>query len=51
MSEMNSFKSKTKDLLLRPVCLEDASEIFSLVDKSRDSLRQFLPWLDHNKTG
>ncbi|MEI7489459.1 MAG: GNAT family N-acetyltransferase, partial [Chryseobacterium sp.] len=47
---MNSFKSKTKDLLLRPVRLEDALEIFSLVDESRDSLRQFLPWLNHNKT-
>jgi ribosomal-protein-serine acetyltransferase len=39
-----------REFSLRPVRLSDASEIFALVDESRDSLREFLGWLDHNKT-
>ena len=47
---MNTLINQLEDLSLRLVRPEDAPEIFSLVDGSRVSLREFLPWLDHNKT-
>ena len=44
------FKNLSKVLRLRHVQKDDAVEIFSLVDESRASFREFLPWLDHNKS-
>lgn len=37
-------------LVLRLIQHTDADEIFSLVDSNRQRLRQWLPWLDFNKT-
>ena len=50
MAKVNEFKDPPKSLSLRLVRREDAQEIFALVEKSRVSLREFLPWLDHNQT-
>ncbi|MEN9520262.1 MAG: hypothetical protein RLZZ381_2850 [Cyanobacteriota bacterium] len=36
--------------ILSLVELEDAEEIFALVDTSRDRLREWLPWVDLNTT-
>lgn len=33
-------------LILRPVQLSDAYELFCLIDASRQTLRQYLPWVD-----
>jgi ribosomal-protein-serine acetyltransferase len=38
------------DLFLKQLDLEDAPEIFDLVDENRAFLRQWLPWLDGNTT-
>ncbi len=37
-------------LHLRSLNPKDASELFALVDTNRSYLKQWLPWLDHNKT-
>ena len=36
------------DLMLRQARLEDADELFALVDANRQYLREWLPWLDVN---
>ncbi|MCD1294763.1 RimJ/RimL family protein N-acetyltransferase [Methanocella sp. CWC-04] len=38
----------SEDLELRPLEEEDAEELFALVDKNREYLRKWLPWLDAN---
>ena len=37
-------------IVLSLVKLEDAEEIFTLVDVSRNYLREWLPWIDSNTT-
>ncbi len=37
------------DLLLRYLTPADAPQLFSIVDKNRARLKQWLPWLDRNK--
>ena len=44
-------KKVDSNIVLNMVKLEDAEEIFSLVDTSRDYLRKWLPWVDSNTTG
>lgn len=39
-----------EEVSLKLASLEDAEELFQLTDKSRDHLREWLPWLDHSKT-
>lgn len=39
-----------KDLALKLVEMRDAERIFELTDRSRDALKEWLPWLDHTKT-
>ena len=34
---------------LRPIALEDAADLFAVVDANRAHLRQWLPWLDKNQ--
>ena len=34
---------------LRTMSIHDASELFSLVDRNRNYLRQFLGWVDSNR--
>jgi len=50
MDRSRSYKNCPESLSIRPVQRDDAYEIFSLVEESRASLREFLPWLDHNQT-
>ncbi|WP_146551394.1 GNAT family N-acetyltransferase [Rummeliibacillus sp. SL167] len=38
------------ELLLRPVAIEDAEILFTLTDKDRLYLREWLPWVDATKT-
>lgn len=38
------------DLELRELAENDADDLFQLVDKNRQYLRQWLPWLDNEKT-
>ncbi|MBO2537159.1 GNAT family N-acetyltransferase [Rummeliibacillus suwonensis] len=38
------------ELLLRPVTIEDANILFTLTDKDRLYLREWLPWVDTTKT-
>lgn len=40
----------SEDLLLRPVQPGDAEAIFTLTDKDRPYLREWLPWVDSTKT-
>jgi ribosomal-protein-serine acetyltransferase len=35
---------------LRPVTIDDAERLFAVVDANRMQLRQWLPWLDRNKS-
>jgi len=35
---------------LRPIALEDAADLFAVVDANRSHLRQWLPWLDKNQS-
>ena len=37
-------------VLLRPYCPDDAEHVFSAMDESRDHLRQWVAWIDHNRT-
>ncbi len=37
-----------KDIELRSLRLDDAGELFALVDRNRSYLRQWLPWVDLN---
>lgn len=39
-----------KEISLKLAGEEDAKELFQLTDDSRDFLREWLPWLDYNKT-
>lgn len=39
-----------KDLELRELEENDGDDLFALVDRNRDYLRQWLPWLDKEKT-
>ena len=39
-----------ENLELRTLIPENAEEIFSVIDKSRDNLRQWLPWIDETKS-
>ena len=53
MEYLNEFPLKVdslKDLSLALLKKNDFQELFALVDKNRDFLREFLPWLDNNKT-
>jgi len=38
------------DLILRQLVQANAEELFELVNENRESLRQWLPWLDHDKS-
>lgn len=42
-------KQINQDIYLKQLEIEDSHALFDLVDKNRDYLRQWLPWLDHNK--
>ena len=44
------FISVDKDINLRLVQIEDAQTLFELVEANRSYLRQFLGWLDHNRS-
>ena len=37
------------EIVLRPVAVSDASNLFDLVDRNRSYLREWLPWLDLNR--
>lgn len=39
-----------EEVSLKLLEMEDAEEIFALVDESREYLREWLPWVDHMKT-
>src|SRR3989344_2998834 len=39
-----------KDLELRLLALEDAEELFELTQQNRNNLREWLSWLDENRT-
>ena len=39
-----------EEIVLRPLCLEDAKELFDLVCKNRPSLAKWLYWVDSIKT-
>jgi ribosomal-protein-serine acetyltransferase len=45
---MKRFYLSGKSRELRELALEDADELFALVDANREHLRQWLPWLDRN---
>lgn len=40
----------SEDLILRPVKPEDSSALFALTNKSREYLREWLPWVDSTQT-
>lgn len=42
-------KQINEDIYLKQLELEDSQSLFELVDKNRDYLREWLPWLDYNK--
>lgn len=51
MKKKNRIEIKLDDkLFLRQTTLDDAEEIFQVVDRNRDHLREFLPWLDFSTT-
>lgn len=37
-----------RSLILRELRLHDAKELFEAIDRNRENLRKFLPWLDYN---
>lgn len=39
-----------EEISLRMLNAKDAEKLFEITDRSRDYLREFLPWLDHTKT-
>lgn len=39
-----------ENIILKNLVETDAAELFALTDRSRDSLREWLPWLDGTKT-
>ena len=47
---MSFEKQVDSNIMLNIVKLEDAEELFSLVDLSRNYLRKWLPWVDSNTT-
>ena len=49
-SELFSKILRKDDISLRQFVSSDAFELFTLTDKNRDYLRQFLPWLDRTRT-
>ena len=44
------FLKINEETQLKYLSLNDAHELFNLIEKNRNYLRQWLPWLDHNKT-
>ncbi|MFK8181886.1 MAG: GNAT family N-acetyltransferase [Phormidesmis sp.] len=44
------FEYQAHDLQLKAPKVEDATELFALVEANRARLRQWLPWLDNNQT-
>ena len=43
-------KDNWYNIHIRTIELNDAEEIFSLIDRNRESLRKWLPWVDYVKT-
>lgn len=39
-----------EDLILKLLTQHNATELFTIVDKNRDILREWLPWIDSKKT-
>jgi RimJ/RimL family protein N-acetyltransferase len=40
----------TARIQLRPLQVDDAETLFALVDGSRDTLSQWLPWVDNTRS-
>jgi ribosomal-protein-serine acetyltransferase len=38
------------EICLKPVCARDAKDLFTLVNRDRVYLREWLPWLDRNRS-
>ncbi len=47
---MNTFRLQSGLIDLQLLSLEDADEIFALIEKNRVYLRSWMPWLDRTKT-